>query len=310
MNAELSWDEFRLVKAISDSGSLGGAAEILGLNHSTVFRRLAALETIVGTRLFERSREGYRPTAAGEEMFALATSMADSIAEFERRVAGRDLKPAGQLRVTTIEAVGLHILPAIMAQFLSLNPGVIIELILSQQILNLSRRDADVAIRATNDPPETLVGRRICAIRWALYCRRNLAAATKSQSIDSAPFVGFGENFGPPAARRWIDAHIPPDRIAAKANSTLSIRELAIQGIGAAILPCFLGDASPALARLEQPIAELDTSLWILTHSDLRRAPRVRAFMDFAGAEMTRQRRAFEGIEGEDAAPQAGGARP
>ena len=117
MNAELSWDEFRLVKAISDSGSLGGAADILGLNHSTVFRRLAALETTVGLRLFERSRDGYRPTGAGEEMIALATTMADSIVEFERRVAGRDVKPTGQLRVTTIEAVGQHLLPAIMAQF-------------------------------------------------------------------------------------------------------------------------------------------------------------------------------------------------
>ena len=117
MNEALSWDEFRLVKAISDSGSLGGAADILGLNHSTVFRRLAALETTVGARLFERSREGYRPTAAGDEMIALATMMADSIVEFERKLAGRDVRPTGQLRVTTAEAIGQQLLPAIMAQF-------------------------------------------------------------------------------------------------------------------------------------------------------------------------------------------------
>ncbi len=132
MNAELSWDEFRLVKAISDSGSLGGAADILGLNHSTVFRRLAALETTVGVRLFERSRDGYRPTSAGEEMIALATTMADSIVEFERRIAGRDVKPTGQLRVTTLESVGQHLLPAIMAQFQAQTPGVVIDLILSE----------------------------------------------------------------------------------------------------------------------------------------------------------------------------------
>src|ERR1700674_463563 len=104
MNAELSWDEFRLVKAISDSRSLGGAAGVLGLNHSTVFRRLAALETAVGARLFERSREGYRPRPAGDEMIALATTMAESIIEFERRVAGRDIRPTGQLRITAVEA--------------------------------------------------------------------------------------------------------------------------------------------------------------------------------------------------------------
>ena len=97
MNEALSWDEFRLVKAISDSGSLGGAAEILGLNHSTVFRRLAALETTVGARLFERSREGYQPTVAGDEMIALATTMADSIVGFERKLAGRDAQAHGSV---------------------------------------------------------------------------------------------------------------------------------------------------------------------------------------------------------------------
>ena len=89
MNADLSWDEFRLVKAVSDSRSLGGAAEALGLNHSTVFRRLAALEAAVGARLFERSRSGYQPTAAGDEMVTLATKMAD----FNRRVRKARRRP-------------------------------------------------------------------------------------------------------------------------------------------------------------------------------------------------------------------------
>src|SRR5271166_1920692 len=163
MSADLSWDEFRLVKAIADSRSLTGAAEALGLNHSTVFRRLAALESAVGSHLFERSRSGYEPTAAGDEMIALATVMADSIIEFERRIAGRDFKPAGCLRVTTNELIAHHFLPAIMPQFRAQYPEMVLELILCDQILSLSRRDADVAIRLTNDPLETLVGRRVCA---------------------------------------------------------------------------------------------------------------------------------------------------
>jgi DNA-binding transcriptional LysR family regulator len=302
MNEELSWDEFRLVKAISDSGSLGGAAQILGLNHSTVFRRLAALEMTVGARLFERSREGYRATAAGQEMIALATTMADSIVEFERKLAGRDVRPTGRLRVTTVEAFAQQILPAIMAQFKAQYPGVVIELTLSSQILNLSRRDADVAIRVTNDPPETLVGRRLCAVRWAIYYRRDLVAALGSQPLESAPFIGFGENFGPPAGRRWIETHVRPGRVVGKVNSILNMRELAAQGLGAALLPCVLGDVSPALIRLAPPLAELEAGLWILTHSDLRRSARVRAFMDFASAEIAKQRRLLEGADGEDAA--------
>ena len=191
MNSGFSWDEFRLVKSIAEARSLVGAAERLGVNHSTVFRRLAAVESAVGARLFERSRAGYEPTSAGEEMIALAATMAESVLEFERRVAGRDVKPTGELSVTTSEAIGQHFMPAIVAQFQAQNPGVVVELILSDQSLNLSRRDADIAIRLTNDPPESPVGRRICTGRWALYCRRDLIAELAPKPTDSLAFIGL-----------------------------------------------------------------------------------------------------------------------
>ena len=112
MNSGLSWDEFRLVKSIADARSLAGAAELLGVNQSTVFRRLAAVESTVGARLFERSRAGYEPTVAGEEMIALASTMAESVLEFERRVAGRDIKPTGEVRKLADVVVGLPVAPS------------------------------------------------------------------------------------------------------------------------------------------------------------------------------------------------------
>jgi DNA-binding transcriptional LysR family regulator len=299
VDAALSWDEFRLVKAIADSRSLAGAAALLGLNHSTVFRRLGALEEVVGAPLFERSRAGYDPTAAGDEMIALANLMADSIVDFERRVVGRDVKPTGRLRVTTVEAIGQVFIPAILAQFQAQNPGVVIDLILSDRELNLSRRDADVAIRLTNDPPETLVGRRICTVRWGLYVRRDVSDTIGPGGIDAAPFVGFAEDFGPPLARRWIESNVPPERLAARVNSIHAMLEMAVHGFGAAPLPCFLGEQRIALARLGPTLPEWDTGLWILTHSDLRRSARVRAFMDYAGAEMAKHRRIIEGPDRE-----------
>ena len=297
MNSGLSWDEFRLVKSVAEARSLVGAAEILGVNHSTVFRRLAAVESAVGARLFERSRSGYEPTAAGEEMIALATAMAESVQEFERRVAGRDVKLTGELAVTVPGAVGLHLMPAIVAQFRAQHPGVVVALILSNQMLDLSRRDADVAIRLTNDPPETLVGRRICTGRWAVYRRGDMADSLGAEPMESAAFIGFGGNMGPASARRWIETNISPERIVARANSTHCMLELARQGVGTVLLPCFLGDRSPGLIRAGYLLPELDAGLWMLTHSDLRRAARVRAFMEFAGAELAKHRRAIEGEE-------------
>ena len=298
MNSGLSWDEFRLVKSIAEARSLVGAAERLGVNHSTVFRRLAAVESAVGARLFERARAGYEPTAAGEEMIALASTMAELVLEFERRVAGRDVKPTGELSVTTPEAIGQHFMPAIVAQFQAQNPGVVVELILSDQPLNLSRRDADIAIRMTNDPPEALVGRRICTGRWGVYCRRELAAEIGSEASEFDRFYRIWRQFrtgaGPPVDRGqrtsrsdWLRR--PIRRIACC--------QLALQGFGATLLPCFLGDRCPDLARVGYLLPELDMGLWMLTHSDLRRSPRVRAFMDFAGAELTKHRRAIEGEE-------------
>jgi DNA-binding transcriptional LysR family regulator len=297
MNSDLSWDEFRLVKSIADARSLVGAAQRLGVNPSTVYRRLAAVEAAIGARLFDRSRAGYEPTAAGEDMIALAATMNESIVEFERRVAGRDVKPTGELTVTAPIGLGLHFMPAIVAQFQAANPGVIVELILANEALDLSRRGADVAVRLTNDPPETLVGRRICTARSCVYRRLDMAVEASPEAIDPGAFIGFAGSLGPASSRRWIEANVDPGRIVARANSAHCMLELALQGLGAALLPCYLGDRSPDLVRVGYLLPELDAGLWTLTHADLRRAARVRAFMDFAAAELTKHRRAIEGEE-------------
>jgi DNA-binding transcriptional LysR family regulator len=296
MNSPLSWDEFRLVKAIADSRSLVGAAEALGLNHSTVFRRLGAIEATLGAQLFERSRSGYQPTAAGEEMVALATSMSESIIDFERRVAGRDVKPSGELRITTVDSVAVYLLAPMLAHFRRLNPGVHLDLILAAQNLNLSRRDADVAVRATNEPPETLIGRRIGPIRWAVYGSKPLIAEFGANAIEEAPWIGFGENFGAHVGRRWVERVVGPRRQVWRVNSVMSMAEAVASDGGVALLPCFVGDPQPDLERIGAPMPELDVDLWILTHPDLRQAARVRAFMEIVGADLAKARKRLEGV--------------
>jgi DNA-binding transcriptional LysR family regulator len=295
MNSPLNWDEFRLVKAIADSRSLVGAAEALGLNHSTVFRRLGAIEAMLGAPLFERSRAGYQPTAAGEEMIALAASMSESIIDFERRVAGRDVKPTGELRVTTVDSLAVYLLAPILAHFRRLNPGVHLDLILAGQNLNLSRRDADVAIRATNEPPETLIGRRIGPIRWAVYGSKAVASDLHARAIEEAPWIGFGDNFATHLGRRWMDRVVGPRRQIWRVNSVLSIAEAVATGAGVGLLPCFVGDQHDDIVRIGEPLAELDIDLWILTHPDLRQAARVKAFMEIVGADLVRARKSLEG---------------
>jgi DNA-binding transcriptional LysR family regulator len=301
MTSALDWDEFRLIKAIADARSLVGAAEALGLNHSTVFRRLATIESDVGARLFERSRTGYQPTEAGEEMIGLANTMAESILEFERRVAGRDARPTGELRVTAVDTVAMRLLPPILARFRAVNPGVNVELLIASQTLNLSRRDADVAIRAGNDPPESLVGRRICAIRWAVYCTPAIAAEYGARTVAAAPWIGFSDALAPPRAKRWVDEKVGARRQVCAVNSVLTMSEMAAARLGATLLPCFIGDPHAGLVRVGAPIPELDVDLWLPTHADLRHSARVRAFIELAGAELAAQRALLEGLSVEAA---------
>jgi DNA-binding transcriptional LysR family regulator len=221
--------------------------------------------------------------------------MSESVVDFERRVAGRDVKPSGELRITTVDSMAVHLLPPILARFRQLNPGVHLDIILASQHLNLSRRDADVAIRATNEPSETLVGRRIGAIRWAIYSSPKVAGEFGAKTAEEAPWVGFGDNLGSPTGKRWTERNISQRRQVFRVNSVLSMAESIAAGAGAGVLPCFIGNGRPDLMRISEPIAELDVGLWILTHPDLRHSARVRAFTDYVGGELIKLRKVLEG---------------
>ena len=175
----LSCDDFRLVKTIADAHSLPAAASRLGVNHSTVFRRLKQIEESLGVALFEKHRTGYTLTPAGEEVAALAAQMDEDIASITRRLAGREITPAGELRLTTNDTLLVHLMTPLFAGFRDAFPDIRLDILIGNQALNLAKRDADVAIRATDKPPETLIGRRAARIGWALYGRLAKVPATR-----------------------------------------------------------------------------------------------------------------------------------
>jgi DNA-binding transcriptional LysR family regulator len=292
---QVSWDEFRLVKAIADAQGLNGAAEGLGLNHSTVFRRLNALEEDLGAALFERSRSGYVLTPAGEEMVVLARRMAEDISEFERRVMGRDLQPSGELRVTVTDTMMTDLCAEPFAAFRKRYPAITLDIVIDNRQLNLSRRDADVAIRASNSPPETLIGRRIATIAWAVYAPRGYAGETTlAPETLAGPWIGFGDPIQSNNGARWLKANVPEEAIAVKINGVLGMTQAIASGLGLGVVPCFTAEARGDLIRIGAPIAEAASTLWLLTHPDLRGSARVRAFLDFMAAELIKRRALIE----------------
>jgi DNA-binding transcriptional LysR family regulator len=289
-----NWDDYRYVRAVAETRSLAGAAELLGVNHSTVFRRINAVETALGARLFERGRAGYALTAAGEEMVALASRMDQDIVSFERRIAGRDVKPSGELRLTTNDTMMAHLMMPVFASFLAACPDIRLDIVVANTSLNLSKRDADVAIRATMTPPETLVGRRVCTLAWAVYGPRRFAGRNLLDLM-SERWVGLGENLAHIPQARWMEKEVPLERVVMRVNTILGLAEAIEAGAGMSVLPCFIGDQAEGLARLSEPVSEIGAGLWLLTHPDLKQSARVRAFMDHAWEALARQRPLLEG---------------
>jgi DNA-binding transcriptional LysR family regulator len=297
--ASLSWDDFRLIKAIADSSGLTGAAATLKVNHSTVFRRLGQIEDAVGLPLFERRKTGYVATPAGEEMAALASRMDDDVSAFARRIAGREIEPSGEVRITTTDTLFLHLLIPIIEAFRKAHPGIRIDIVIGNQALNLSRRDADIAIRASDSPPETLVGRRLATLAWAVYGRADDALVTPeafdSASLFDRDWICLGDQLGHVKAARYVRDRVAPERIVLKTSAVLGIAESIEAGIGIGPLPCFIGDQKPALKRLMAPNPDFGTALWLLTHPDIRQSPRIRTALDMLAAELGRHRKLIEG---------------
>ncbi|MGL4496334.1 MAG: LysR family transcriptional regulator [Beijerinckiaceae bacterium] len=291
----LSWDDFRLIKTIAEARTLAGAATTLGVNPSTVFRRLGEAEEKLGVPLFERHRTGYVPTAAGEEMAALADSFDANATAFALRLAGREVKPSGELRITTSESFLAYLLTPVLSDFRKAYPEIRLDVVVTNQSLNLSKRDADVAIRPTDTPPENLVGRRICGMGWAIYTRRDTAVTDLQMALAEAPWVTLGDSFLHIQAAKYVRAHVPPERIAYKVNSVLGLCEAVESGAGVGPLPCFQADTRPDLVRITDTVPEFNSSLWLLTHPELRQSPRVRAFMDFGADALAKLRHRIEG---------------
>src|SRR5262249_24395854 len=293
----LSWDDFRYVKAIADARSLGGAAHALGVNHSTVIRRLGQIEEQLGSRLFERGRASYALTPSGEEMVRLAERLSEEINSFERKVTGQDLRPSGELRITCSDMVLLHLALDVLVGFHRAFPEILINVAVSNTLLNLSKRDADVALRASYVPPDVLIGHSVARIAWAVYGAKTQASTAIDSDSDAGKhdWVSFADSASIARASKWLRDHGGERRIVCKVNTMLGLAEMAAGGVGLALLPCFVGETVPGLVRLSEPLSELEGELWLLTHPDLRNTARVRAFLDYCAAEMGKRRRFLEG---------------
>jgi DNA-binding transcriptional LysR family regulator len=279
----LNWNDLRFVLAIARAGNIAGAAPDLEVHESTVLRRLNALEKQLRTRLFERFSSGYILTPAGEEIYRTAEAMEENIVMVERRILGQDLQPTGTIRITTTGSLLLKLLTPHLVAFRAAYSEIELEIIVSNQTFNLTKRDADIAIRTTNQPPEMLVGRRICRIATAIYGSKiYLKASGKINDLSRHTWIGADDSMMPESSQ-WLEKAFPGVRCQYRVNTLVGILTAVKEHLGLAILFCFMADADPELQRVHPLIPELAKDLWMLTHEDIRNVTRIRTFIDFMG---------------------------
>ena len=290
----LAWDDLQLLGAVAAARTLPAAAAQLGLNHSTVFRRLRQIEGRLGVAVFERTPDGYETTLAGAEIVALAGQVAEDLQGVLRRVAGQAPSPEGVVRIATSDALLMLVIP-ILAAFQRDYPRIRLDMVIGNEALNLSRRDADLAIRATAAPPDTLVGRKVARIAWAAYVATAMVAEGGAAALlETGNWVGFGDAIAGLAGATQLRT-LPSERVPCCYDTVGGMVAGVAAGMGIGLLPCFAADGDVRLVRLGAPLPALAADLWLLTHPDLRHAPRIRVLLDFLAEQLHAQRHVIDG---------------
>lgn len=273
------WDDIRYFLEVVNAGTLARAAEKLEVNQSTVSRRISGLEKHLGAGLFDRSAgSGWVLSTAGEEILKSAEHMHDDAQRISRKVLKNSTELSGMIKVTTGDAGTHSMIIATIANFSQLYPQIELSINISNDTLDLAAREADVAIRVTDNPPANVVGKRICTLGMAIYGNAELAARVAAGDRSVPTIVWTGEAIDAP---EWLHESFPESQITHRCNTVAAKIDAAAHGMGVTLLPVVLANKAPGLERICAGPAGVGPGLWILSHIDLRSTARVRVFRDY-----------------------------
>lgn len=270
----LNWDDMRFFLALCREGSVTGAGRSLGVNHTTVARRISALEKNLGTRLFDHSREGYEMTQAAEDMYEHARQMEAITQAIDRDVFGQDAELKGPLKLTVAHDVAERLVIPWLREFRDAYPCIDLDVLTTTGLVDLAAREADIALRLTAKPPDYLVGREVLPLRHGVYgspdCLENLNGPVQ--------VILFR---GGPEKPEWVQEHFPDAKIAMRVDDVGTMALAVANDMGLARMPCYVGDTEPAIRRLDLELTPSTWGIWILSHVDLRSTARVRVAREF-----------------------------
>jgi len=294
------WSDLRHLIAVSRHGSTLAAAKALGVNQSTVHRRLAELERCLGLTLVKRHPTGYRLTELGETLIdhVLAVEAAVEVVERQVHALKHDLK--GVIRLTCPEpTVSRIVATGLLDRFYARYPGLSVEFVTSDRYLDIAKGEADVAFRSGEPTDDSLIGRKICDSIWAIYASKSYIQQNGRPGtigdLGGHAMIGFDGIMQNHRAANWLKVAVPSARVVNRNNSMLGTLSAVKAGIGIAPLPTTLGDAEETLVQVLPPVPELTRSWYLLSHPDLRKSPRIAAFVDHVLEDIPALRKALIG---------------
>lgn len=286
----INWNDLRYLLALAREGSVSAAGRALSVEHTTVARRISALEKQLGSRLFDRLPNGYVMTQVAEKLYPHAVSMEELIQVADREVFGMDEQLSGNLKVTASYDVFSRLVTPELSKFTNKYPGIVLELLSSSSLANLSGRQADIAVRLSPSPPEYLIGRKVLPLSHGVYA----SAKYLNKKRDTDTLVLWEHENKTP---QWVADHFPKARVAIRANEILSMMESIRNNLGVGRLPCYIGDSEPTLRRLDLKMKPSNWGIWVLSHVDLRSTARVRVGREFLMGIIESKRVLVEGLE-------------
>jgi len=294
------WNDLRHLIAISRHGSTLAAAKALGVNQSTVHRRLLELERRIGFDLVKRRPTGYSLSELGQALIDDVMGVETAVEHLERKIGALKLDLNGIIRLTCPEPIVPRIAASgLIDRFQHRYPGLVVEFVTSDRYLDLAKGEADVAFRSGEPVDESLVGRKICDSVWAIYAGKSYVQQHgRPESLDDLAqhaLIGFDGIMQNHRVAKWLPTVVPQAHIAGRSSSMLGVVSSVKAGIGIAPLPTTLGDAEDTLVRVLPPVPELTRAWYLLTAADLRRTPRIAAFVDHLLEDLPTLRAALVG---------------
>jgi DNA-binding transcriptional LysR family regulator len=294
------WNDLRYLVSVARAGSAAAAARVLDVSYATVLRRIHALQQSTGALLFEGSSNPYVLTPAGRELYEVGLSIESALTESRSRIDGMKSELEGTVRFTTTDSFANILMPPILAGFRERYPQINVEMLVTNRLLNLDKREADVALRTSAHPPESWVGMRLWRVGFGLFASPNYLeekAAKGEKGVRSLIELDWLQPEGEMAKampNQWLSSQIHPKRGIVTVDSYVSLMHLALEGLGATILPLHLAQKQPGLRLLRVAPQHTDVDIWALTHAHLRQSARVRAFMDHLAQGVRAARDQFE----------------